>query len=74
MLMAALRAFEREQAADHRDAMTAWRNAHALWKGEREKILAEAKGAEGRDKKTAAKADLEALGPNRPHPRRLTAP
>jgi hypothetical protein len=62
MLMVALRAFEREQAADHREAMTAHRNAQALWKGEREKILSEAKGAKGKDKKTAARADLEALG------------
>jgi hypothetical protein len=62
MLMAALRAFEREQAAQHREALTAHKNAQALWKGEREKILAEAKGAKGRDKKTAAHADLAALG------------
>lgn len=62
MLMAALRTFEREQAADHREALTAHKNAQALWKGEREKILAEAKGAKGRDKKTAAQADLAALG------------
>ena len=62
LLMAALRAFERERAAEQREAMTAWRNAQALWKGEREKILAEAKGAKGRDKKTAAQADLAKLG------------
>jgi hypothetical protein len=62
MLMAALRAFERERAAEHREAVTAWRNAQALWKGERDKVLAEAKGAKGRDKKTAAQADLAALG------------
>jgi hypothetical protein len=62
MLMAALRMFEREQAAEHRDAMAAHRNSHALWKGEREKILAEAKSAKGKDKRTAVQADLEAMG------------
>ena len=60
-LMTALRAFEREQAKAQRKEMESWHNAHALWKGAREKILAEAKSGKG-EKRTAAQADLEALG------------
>ena len=60
-LMAALRAFEREQAAAQRDEMASWENAHALWKGERDRILAEAKKGKG-EKRDAARADLKALG------------
>ena len=61
-LMTALRAHEQEQAKAQRDAMESWRNAHALWKGERDRILLEAKKGKG-EKRTAAQADLEALGP-----------
>lgn len=61
-LMAALRAYEREQAAVIRDDVAAWQNAHALWKGERDRILAEAKKGKG-EKRVAAEADLRALGP-----------
>lgn len=61
-LMAALRDHEREQAIVQRDAMQSWTNAQALWKGERDKILLEAKKGKG-EKRTAAQADLEALGP-----------
>ncbi|QFT60464.1 hypothetical protein FIU94_16665 [Sulfitobacter sp. THAF37] len=61
-LMAALRDHEREQATVQRDAMEIWRNAQALWKGEHDRILVEAKKAKG-EKRTAAQADLEALGP-----------
>ncbi len=61
-LMTALRDFEREQARAQRDEMTRYRNAQALWKGEREHILAQAKNGKG-EKKTAAQADLDALGP-----------
>ena len=60
-LMAALRDHEREQAKAQREAFTAWQNAHALWKGERDRILAEAKKGKG-EKHTAAQADLDALG------------
>ena len=60
-LMAALRAFEREQALEQREAVHSWQNAHALWKGERDRILAEAKAGKG-EKRTAAQADLERLG------------
>ena len=59
--MAALRDHEREQADAQRLELEGWRNAHALWKGDREKILAEAKKAKG-EKRTAAEADLDALG------------
>lgn len=61
-LMAALRAHEREQATAQREEMERWRNAHALWKGERDRILLEARKGKG-EKRTAAQADLEALGP-----------
>ena len=60
-LMAALRDHEREQAKAQREAFTAWQNIHALWKGERDRILAEAKKGKG-EKRTAAQADLDALG------------
>lgn len=60
--MAALRDHEREQADAQRLELESWRNAHALWKGDREKILGEAKKAKG-DKRKGAQADLEALGP-----------
>lgn len=61
-LMAALRDHEREQATAQRDAMESWRNAQALWKGERDRILLDAKKGKG-EKRVAAQADLEALGP-----------
>ena len=61
-LMAALRAHEREQAKAQREEMERWHNAHAIWKGERERILVEAKKGKG-EKQTAAQADLQALGP-----------
>lgn len=60
-LMAALRDHEREQAKAQREAFTAWQNTHALWKGERDRILADAKKGKG-EKRTAAQADLDALG------------
>lgn len=60
-LMASLREYEREQSLIQTEAMTSWQNAHALWKGERDKILSDAKKKKG-DQKTAAKADLAALG------------
>lgn len=59
--MTALRDHEREQAIAQRDAMQSWANAHALWKGERDRILLDAKKGKG-EKRIAARADLEALG------------
>lgn len=61
-LMAALREFEREQAKAQRDAFQSWQNAQAIWKCERDRILLDAKNRKG-EKRTAARADLEALGP-----------
>ena len=61
-LMAGLRDHEREHAKAQRDEMESWRNKHALWKGERDRILLEARKGKG-EKRTAAQADLEALGP-----------
>jgi hypothetical protein len=60
-LMAGLRAFEKAEAIAQRDALASWQNAHALWKGDRDRILASAKSGKG-EKKTAAEADLRALG------------
>lgn len=60
-LMAALREHEKEQAKTQRGAVTSWQNAQAFWKGERDRILAEAKKGKG-EKRTAAQADLAALG------------
>src|SRR6056297_859083 len=61
-LMTALRDHERERANAQRDAMESWHNAQALWKGERDRILMDSKKGKG-EKRTAAQADLEALGP-----------
>ena len=60
-LMVALRDYEKDQAEAQRGAVASWQNAHALWKGERDRILAEAKRNKG-EKRTAAQADLAALG------------
>lgn len=60
-LMAALRAHEREQGQAQLDDFASWQNTQALWKGERDRILAEAKKGKG-EKRTASQADLEALG------------
>ena len=60
-LMAALRDYEREQAKAGRDDVVAWQNRHALWKGERDRILAEAKKGKG-ESRAGAQADLQALG------------
>lgn len=61
-LMAALRTFEREQDKAKREAQTKWRNAQSLWKGERDRILAEAKNGKV-EKRVAAEVDLDRLGP-----------
>lgn len=61
LLMSALRAYERDQADAQRTAMEHWRNSHAIWKGERERILADAKKGKG-EKRVSAEADLLALG------------
>ncbi|MFD0979299.1 YfjI family protein [Tropicimonas aquimaris] len=60
-LMAGLRAFENEQAKARCDDMAAWKNKYALWKGEHDQILIEAKKGKG-EKRTEAEADLRALG------------
>lgn len=60
-LMAALREHEKEEARAQREVLGRWQNDHALWKGEREQILSEAKGCKG-EKRVAAEVDLAALG------------
>ncbi|WP_165354741.1 YfjI family protein [Tropicimonas sp. IMCC6043] len=66
-LMAALRDHEREQAHAQRAEIASWQNAQALWKGERDRILSEAKKGKG-ERKLAARADLDALGSEPPLP------
>lgn len=66
-LMAALRDHEKYQAEAQREALQSWTNAHALWKGERDRILLEARKGKG-EKRTAAQADLEAQGQEPPAP------
>ena len=61
-LMAALRQFELDESRALGKANTSWINKQALWKGDRDKILAEAKNPKA-EKRTAAQADLDALGP-----------
>lgn len=61
LLMKALRVYEKEQTAAHRDEVGLWHNQHALWKGERERILVETRKAKG-ESRVAAEADLRALG------------
>jgi hypothetical protein len=60
-LLAGLRQHEKTEAIALRDALTAWQNAEAIWKGERDRILAEARKGKG-EKRVAAEADLRALG------------
>ncbi|WP_121631163.1 YfjI family protein [Tropicibacter alexandrii] len=60
-LMATLRDHEREKAKSHRAEMQRFENALALWDGEQKRILGEVKKRKG-ENRTAAEADLEALG------------
>lgn len=61
-LMSALREYEKEQAKAQRAEVERWKNAHAIWQGKHDQILADAKRSKG-EKHTAAQVDLEALGP-----------
>ena len=61
LLMAGLRQFEKEQWKLHRSEFASWQNAHALWRLERDRILAEVKKGKGA-KRAAAEADLVTLG------------
>ncbi|MCV2864591.1 YfjI family protein [Defluviimonas sp. WL0075] len=60
-LMAGLRAFEQEAQKAWNLDYASWEIKHALWKGQRESILSEAKKSKGQNR-TAAEADLKALG------------
>lgn len=60
--MAALYDHEKQQGRAQRDARSSWLNAQALWKVERDRILAEAKRGKG-EKRIASLAALDALGP-----------
>ncbi|MFD0982818.1 YfjI family protein [Tropicimonas aquimaris] len=66
-LIAELREFEKEQAEAYQDEMTRWNNEQSIWKGERDRILADAKKGKG-EKRVAARADLDALGSEPPAP------
>lgn len=59
--IAALREYEKEQAKAQRDDIQSWQNAQAIYSEERKRILGEIKKGKG-EKKTAAQADLDALG------------
>ncbi|MBC2836425.1 YfjI family protein [Paragemmobacter straminiformis] len=59
-LLAPLWAYEREQDQARQADLETWKNSHAIWKAERERIMADTKKP---DKRTAARADLEKLGP-----------
>lgn len=61
-LMEALREFEKEQATAQREEMESWRNAQAIWKSERERILTATKKAKG-EGLGSAREELDALGP-----------
>ncbi len=62
LLLSALRDHEREQAREAARETDKWKNDYALWKGDRDRILREANKANGVER-TAAQADLAALGP-----------
>ncbi len=66
VLMAGLREFEREQSGEYREEMQSWRNAHAIWKADHEKIMGEFKKKSGN--RVSAQADLDALGAEPPAP------
>jgi hypothetical protein len=59
-LLAPLWAYEREQDQARQSALEAWRNAHAIWKAQREAIVADTKKP---GKGVGARTDLEKLGP-----------
>ena len=71
-LMAALRAFEKEGARSQLAAMERWRNAQALWKGDRDHILAQAKKNKG-EKKLQQRSILKHLEQSLPHRLPLSA-
>ncbi len=60
--MEAVRKFEQEHSNAQRVEMELARNAHAIWDGQRKTILTSAK-MKDKEKAIAAKADLDALGP-----------
>lgn len=60
--LSALREHEKDQAKDRQAAHRKWQNAYELWKGERDRILRDAAKGKG-EKRIAAEADLEKLGP-----------
>lgn len=60
-LMKAMRIFEREQADAQRLEVDQYKNAKAIWEAQHKKCIQEA--GKGKDKATAAQADLAALGP-----------
>ena len=59
-LMAALRSYEKEQHDTRREEIASWEAQHALWKGDRDRILGEAKKI---DKRAGAEINLANLGP-----------
>lgn len=62
LIMQGLRKFEKEQEDAYRKERAAYQDRHGRWKARHETILREVGRAKG-EKKIAAEADLEALGP-----------
>lgn len=64
LLMQGLRDHERQEAAQHREDTKAWMNRHALWKAERDGIVAsvKAKASKSAQAQIEAQADLAGLG------------
>ncbi|AXI43531.1 YfjI family protein [Sulfitobacter sp. SK011] len=73
LVMAGLRAFERDRAVEYREEMADWSVAHKLWTAKRDRMLKEAAGSNAQ-KANAAQADLEAHGaePKQPLSPKLT--
>ncbi|ABD53150.1 YfjI family protein [Jannaschia sp. CCS1] len=67
LLMAGLREFEREAAAEYQQAVGVWENTAEIHKNDRAQIMHGFKKATGSER-VASKADLEALGAEPPAP------
>ena len=68
LLLAALRDHERAEHETHRAQIQSWQNACALWEVEHAEVMKGLKKGGGKVNRTAAEADLNALGmkPNAP--------
>ena len=62
LLMQGVRAYEKEQATDYRDAFAKFEVDLEIWAGKRKRMMTAATGSD-KAKATAAEADLRSLGP-----------